>query len=159
MVYLLEKGLTKLSKPSGPPPVWSSSQAGRKTLPLSKGTSKTSKTLKTPCFVGFAGSLEHALPLAKNSPPFKKHRQNRRNRQYPPSRWCSVKKYVPLRKRTAKTAETDETSVSAVVSVVSTVFTAPASAADRPASGCGRQERSAAPAAPCRDAAAETCGA
>jgi hypothetical protein len=82
----LEKGLPKLTKPSGPPPVWSSSRADRKTLPLSKGTLKTNKTLKTPGFVGFAGfegSLEHALRSRKNSPPLKKHCQNRRNRQYP----------------------------------------------------------------------------
>jgi hypothetical protein len=71
----LEKGLPKLTKPSGPPPVWSSSRADRKTLPLSKGTLKTNKTLKTPGFVGFAGfegSLEHALRSRKNSPPLKK---------------------------------------------------------------------------------------
>jgi hypothetical protein len=64
----LEKGLPKLTKPSGPPPVWSSTQARRKTLPLPKRTSKTSETLKTPSFVGFegfAGSLEHAPPLKK----------------------------------------------------------------------------------------------
>jgi len=40
----LEKGLPK---PSGPPPVWSSTQAGRKTLPLSKSTAKTAKTAET----------------------------------------------------------------------------------------------------------------
>jgi hypothetical protein len=64
----LEKGLTKLSKPSEPSPVWSSTQARRKTLPLPKRTNKTNETLKTPSFVGFvgfAGSLLHDPPLAK----------------------------------------------------------------------------------------------
>ena len=61
----LEKGPPELTKLSGPHQVWSSSRAGRKTLPLPKRTLKTIKTFKTPGFVGFDGSLEHALPMAK----------------------------------------------------------------------------------------------
>ena len=39
--------------------------ANTKFVPLLKNTLKTLKTFKTPSFVGFAGSLEHALPMAK----------------------------------------------------------------------------------------------
>jgi hypothetical protein len=54
--------------------------ANTKFVPLLKGTLKT---FKTPSFVRFAGSLLHAPPLAKKAAPFKKHCQNRRNRQNP----------------------------------------------------------------------------
>jgi hypothetical protein len=64
--------------------------ANTKFVPLFKGTLKTLKTFKTHSFVGFAGSLLHAPPLAKKAAPFKSHCQNRRNRQNP--FWQAAKK-------------------------------------------------------------------